>query len=87
MSLRSQGQLFSSTIQNNSGDGIRLIFGSAVLPSMPATTVSGNAQFGIQCTAPESSIVNTISPPPPFPPFFVFSANSMGDVSAGCTGF
>jgi hypothetical protein len=86
-SLRSQGQMFNSTIQNNSGDGIRLIFGSALLPAMPASTVSGNSGFGIQCTDPESSILNTIPPPPPFPPFFVFFGNTLGDVSAGCSGF
>jgi len=81
LSLRSQGQMFNSSIQNNSGDGIRLILGSALLPSTPTSTVSGNTGFGIQCFDPESSVVNT------FPPFVAFSANAAGDVSPGCTGF
>ena len=80
LSLRSQGQLFSSTIQNNSGDGIVLSFGSALLPLPPTTTVSGNAGFGIQCTDPESSVVNTS------PPAMLFSGNG-GEVSPGCSSF
>jgi hypothetical protein len=80
-SLRSQGQLFSSTIQSNSSDGIRLVLGSALLPSTPTTTVSGNLGFGIQCFDPESSVVNT------FPPFMSVSGNAAGDVSPGCTAF
>lgn len=80
LSLRSQGQLFGSTIQGNSGDGIVLSLGSALLPSPPTTTVSGNAGFGIQCADPESSVLNT------FPPFMSFSGNG-GEVSPGCTPF
>ena len=81
LSLRSQGQTFNSTIQNNSADGIRLLLGSALLPSTPVTTVSGNAGFGLQCFDPESSVVNT------FPPFLSLSGNGAGDMSPGCTGF
>jgi parallel beta-helix repeat protein len=81
VSTRSQGQIFSSTIQNNSSDGIRLVFGSALLPLTPGSTVSGNAGWGIQCSDPESSVVNTS------PPFITFSANGAGDVSPSCTSF
>jgi hypothetical protein len=96
-SLRSHGQIFSSAIQNNLsvgtcppapgsppcnfGDGIRLIFGSALLPSTPTTVVSGNAGFGISCTDGESSVVNTGLP------FLSISGNALGTVSGSCTGF
>ena len=80
-SLRSQGQIFSSTIQANSGDGIRLVLGSALLPSTPTTTVSGSSGFGIQCFDAESSVVNTSLPA------ISFSGNSSGDVSPFCTPF
>ena len=80
-SLRSQGQMFNTSIQNNSGDGIRLILGSALLPSTPTSTVSNNTGVGVQCFDAESSVVNT------FPPFMSFSANGSGDVAPGCTAF
>jgi hypothetical protein len=96
-SLRSHGQIFNSTIQDNltigtcppapgsppcnTGDGIRLIFGSALLPSTPTTVVSGNAGFGISCTDGESSILNTSLPA------LSISGNALGDVSGLCTGF
>ena len=85
LSLKSDGQLFSSSIQNNlpvgsiTGDGIRLIFGSGLIVSQPNTFISGNAGFGLQCTDGESSVVNT--------GFLLLSGNGRGDVSAGCTGF
>jgi parallel beta-helix repeat protein len=95
-SLRSHGQIFSSTIQDNlnigtcppmpggfcnPGDGIRLIFGSALLPSTPTTVVSGNAGFGISCTDGESSVLNTGLPA------LSISGNALGDVAGSCTGF
>lgn len=91
-STRSQGQIISSTIRNNldvasttgvginTGDGIRLIFGSALLPATPTTTISGNAGIALQCTDTESSAVNTGLP------FLVFSGNARGDIST-CSGF
>jgi hypothetical protein len=79
LSLKSAGQLLSSTIQSTTGDGIRLIFGSGLLISQPNTVVSGNAGFGLQCTDGESSVVNT--------GFLSLSANGLGDVSGSCTGF
>jgi hypothetical protein len=42
-------------------------------------TVTGNAGFGLQCTDPESSVVNTAS--------LGIGANGLGGVSPGCTGF
>lgn len=93
LSQRAQGQLFGTTIRNNGpagfnpGDGIRLAFGSALLPFSPPSTVSGNSGFGIQCTDGESSIINTN------PPTMTISGNSLGDVSAppvsfpGCSAF
>ena len=84
LSLKSDGQLSSSTIQNNlpagsTGDGIRLIFGSGLFISQPNTIVSGNAGFGLQCTDGESSVVNTL--------FLSLSGNGLGGVSGSCTGF
>lgn len=80
-SLRSQGQMLNTSIQNNSGDGIRLIFGSALLPSTPTSTVSNNTGVGVQCFDTESSVVNT------FPPIMSIIGNTGGDVSPGCTDF
>jgi hypothetical protein len=90
-SMRSQGQIISSTIRNNldvltttggtnPGDGIRLILGSALLPATPGSTVTGNAGFGLQCTDGESSAVNTVAP------FLTFAGNVRGDIP-NCTGF
>ncbi|HKA06895.1 MAG TPA: right-handed parallel beta-helix repeat-containing protein, partial [Gemmataceae bacterium] len=79
LSLKSDGQLSSSTIQNNSGDGIRLIFGSGLFIAQPNTVVSGNGGFGLQCTDGESSVVNAL--------FLSLSGNGVGDVSGSCTGF
>jgi parallel beta-helix repeat protein len=81
LSVRSQGQLFSSTIQNNASDGIRLLLGSALLPLPAATTVSGNSGFGIQCLDSESSVVNTV------PSIMLISGNGAGNVAASCTSF
>src|SRR5262245_16317088 len=84
LQLKSEAQLFSSTIQNNvavgpiPGDGIRLIFGSGLFISQPSTTVSGNAGFGLQCTDGESSVVNT---------GLLISGNVLGNISGSCTGF
>jgi len=80
-SLRSQGQLFSSTIQNNTSDGIRLLLGSALLPLPAMSTVSGNGGFGIQCFDAESSVVNTQ------PPIIALSGNLQGTLSPSCTAF
>jgi len=79
LSLRSNAQLFASTIQNSRGDGIRLTLGSALLVAPPTTDVSGNAGWGLQCTDAESSVVNT--------QLLTLSGNNIGGVSPGCTGF
>lgn len=81
LSLRSQGQLFGSTIQGNTGDGIQLQLGSGLLPVTPTSTVSGNSGWGVQCFGAESSIANA------FPPALAVSGNAAGDVSPGCTDF
>ena len=80
-STRSQGQMFSTAIRNNTGDGIRFVLGSALLPLAPASIVSGNSGFGVQCFDGESSIVNTI------PSILSVFGNSAGDVAPGCTAF
>src|SRR5581483_754839 len=80
-STRSQGQMFSTTIRNNSSDGIRFVLGSALLPLAPVSAVSGNGGFGVQCSDGESSIVNTI------PTILSVFGNTAGDVSPGCTPF
>ena len=79
LSLKSDGQLFPSTIQNNGGDGIRLVFGSGLFVSQPSVVVSGNGGFGLQCTDGESSVVNTV--------YLALSGNGLGGVSGSCTGF
>ena len=84
-STRSQGQIASTTIQSNTGDGIRLVLGSALLPLPPATSVSGNGGFGIQCADSESSVVNTDSQANP--PAVTVSGNGAGQVSLSCTTF
>jgi parallel beta-helix repeat protein len=89
---RSSIQIQSTTIQNNvafapgTGDGIRIILGSALLASAPAGTVTGNAGFGVLCTDGESSV----SPPNPALTAalgIVVGGNALGTVSPGCTGF
>jgi parallel beta helix pectate lyase-like protein len=81
LSLKSQGQLASSTIQGN-GEGIRLVFGSGLFVAQPNTTVSNSSGVGVRCTDGESSIVNT--------GFLVMSGNAGGDFATTptpCTGF
>ncbi len=81
LSLRSQGQLTSSTLQGNN-EGIRLVFGSGLFvspPPGPSSTVSGNTGYGVQCTDGESSIVNAN--------LLVLTGNTLGGVSPTCTGF
>ena len=79
LSLKSQAQLFGSTIQNNPGDGIRLLLGSALLILPPSTAVSGNTGFGLQCLDSESSVANT--------GLLTLSGNVAGDIAPGCSGF
>lgn len=82
---RTSIQIQSSTIQNNvafapgTGDGIRLVFGSALFASAPVGSVTGNAGFGLLCTDGESSVINTA--------LLGVGANALGGVSAACTGF
>ena len=109
LSTRSQAQVSGTTIQNNldvptpngfvnAGDGIRLLLGSALLPTGPNSSISGNQGFGLQCFDAESSVnglpaiqaPNIPGMPPesvPVPPFITMSGNSLGNVSTGCTGF
>lgn len=85
LSLRSEAQIASTTIQNNvpagtnNGDGIRLVFGSALFATTPNGTVSGNAGFGVNCTDGESSVINT--------GLLGIGSNALGGVSPSCTGF
>jgi hypothetical protein len=87
LSLKSSGQIVSTTIVNNlapGGDGIRHTLGSGLLPQagIPPEalngSVSGNAGFGLLCTDLESSVVNTA--------LLGIDGNGLGTV-AGCTGF
>jgi len=85
LSLRSEAQIASSTIQNNvaagtnPGDGIRLAFGSGLFATTPVGSVTGNAGFGVNCTDGESSVVNT--------GLLGVGPNTLGGVSPSCTGF
>lgn len=84
LSLKSQGQLASSTIQGSlppGGDGIRLLLDSGLFVAPgTSTNVSGNAGWGLQCLDGESSVVNTF--------FLSFTpGNGSGPSSPTCTGF
>ena len=85
LSLRSEGNIASTTIQNNvavganPGDGIRLAFGSGLFAAAPVGTISGNAGFGVNCTDAESSEVNSA--------LLGIGVNAAGGISPGCTGF
>jgi len=85
LSLRSEAQIASSTIQNNvpvgnnNGDGIRLVFGSGLFATTPNGTLTGNAGFGINCTDGESSVINTS--------LLGIGSNTLGGVAPSCTGF
>jgi len=82
---RSSVAIQSSTIQNNvafapgTGDGIRVVLGSALFASAPNGTITGNAGFGLLCTDGESSVVNTGN--------LGIGPNALGGVSPSCTGF
>ncbi len=82
--MRSQGQMASTNIQANGGDGIRLLLGSALLPSsFPAgNTVSGNTGMGLICFDSESSV---ILGPTLAPQNITFSGNTVGSFS--CSSF
>jgi parallel beta-helix repeat protein len=85
LSLKSSAQIASSTIQNNvsigpgTGDGIRLVFGSALFGTAPNGIVTGNAGFGLNCTDGESSVINTA--------LLGIGINTLGGVAPTCTGF
>ena len=85
-STRSTGQVISSTIRNNlnigtnTGDGIRLLLGSSLLPATPATTISGNAGWGVQCQGTQSIAVNVF----PGGPAISYSGNTLGDLTGTC---
>jgi hypothetical protein len=85
LSLRSQAQIAGSTIQNNLaappnlGEGIRLVFGSALFAANPVGTITGNAGFGLNCTDGETSVINT--------GLLGIGVNGQGGVAPTCTGF
>jgi hypothetical protein len=62
LSMRSQAQIFNSRIQNNvaagtsPGDGIRLVLGSSLLPTAPASVVTGNAGAGLSCFGDSAAV-------------------------------
>jgi parallel beta-helix repeat protein len=76
--FQSNARIYDSTVNNNTGNGIFLAQGAALLLQDPAVTVTGNAQFGLQCGGTESSFAGNFSG---------ISGNSVGDVSGSCTGF
>ena len=82
LSTRSQGQIFSTTIRNNTSDGIRLVLGSALLPLAPASTVSANGGFGVQCQGTQSVAVNVFPGAPV--PIISYSGNTLGELSGTC---
>jgi hypothetical protein len=80
-SLRSNGQLSLSTIQNNTGDGIQLSSGSGLNMTSPVTVASGNGGFGLQCFGGESSVIINMGS------LDLSGGNGLGGVSGSCTGF
>ena len=64
LSMRSVAQIFNTQIQGTvatgpgTGDGIRLVLGSSLLPTSPASVVTGNAGPGLSCFG-DSAAVNT----------------------------
>ena len=64
LSTRSVAQIFNTQIQGTvstgpgSGDGIRLVLGSSLLPSTPPSVVTGNAGAGLTCFG-DSAAINT----------------------------
>jgi parallel beta-helix repeat protein len=99
LNTRSLGQIFSSTIQDNrdvptttglinKGDGIRVIFGSSLLGSTPASSISRNAGIALQCTDQESSTNVNSNGAIGATQFLLFSGNQAGtgDFST-CSGF
>jgi len=85
LTFRSSAQIGNNTIQNNlsigpgTGDGIRLVFGSALFGTTPNGVVTGNGGFGLGCTDGESSVINI--------GLLGIGANALGGVGPGCTGF
>jgi parallel beta-helix repeat protein len=83
LTLRSQAQLAGTTIQNtalagiNTGDGIRLQLGSALLGASPTGLVTNNPGFGVNCTDAESSVAGNAS--------LGVVGNTLGGIN--CTGF
>lgn len=75
---RSVANFFApSTVNNNTGDGIRLTLGGA-LTGLSQVTASGNVGFGLQCTDNESSFEGGTAG---------ITGNTAGNVSPSCTGF
>jgi parallel beta helix pectate lyase-like protein len=85
LSLRSAVQITSTRIQNtvpaglNPGDGLRLVFGSALFAAQPNGSITGNAGFGLNCTDGESSFINGL--------FLGIGPNGLGGIAPTCTGF
>jgi parallel beta-helix repeat protein len=73
LSTNSTGQITGATIQNNTNDGIRLLFGSKLEIGSPTSDATGNGGFGLNCSDAESS-VNGL-------------AWLVGSVSPSCTGY
>src|SRR6266853_216124 len=81
LTFRSSAQIGNNTIQNNlsigpgTGDGIRLVFGSALFGTTPNGVVTGNGGFGLGCTDGESSVINI--------GLLGIGANALGGVGPG----
>jgi len=78
LSTRSTATMFSDTVSGNTGNGISLWWGGALLLQDPAVTVTGNASWGLQCTGSTSGYLGDNSG---------ITGNTAGNVSSSCTGF
>jgi parallel beta-helix repeat protein len=78
LQLRSTARIYDDTVNNNTGNGIFLGQGAALLLQEPPVTVTGNAQYGLQCGGSEASFSGNFSG---------ISGNTLGDVSSSCSGF
>ncbi len=76
--LNSNARMYNSTLNNNSGNGILLALDSSLLLQNPVVTVTGNAQFGLQCGSNEDSFTGNLSG---------ILGNTVGNVSPSCTPF
>jgi hypothetical protein len=61
LALMSTGRLTGGAITANAGDGVQAVTGSGVQFRTPATVVSGNGNFGLQCLGTQTGYAGNVS--------------------------